>query len=283
MKYTVPSSATAKGSAATKKYGFFASEADVVEWVRDATGLAPGQRHPLTWLMEACDDTAYSILDVEDAVKKELISPEDLRAFISSKFYSSTEGGGRVKQLQKDFQKADATNADLSRIREIKTSYIRTRLVETVITGAAEEFIRDRNKILNYTRVNSILECSTFASKLTKALKEFAYTHAYNSPHVLQIELQGARVIEGLMDLMWSAITGRALFSDLRSRRGEPRDAFVYSKMSASYRWHFENDSSGPKLPIRYREMQLLTDMISGMTDRFAVELKAELQAAAHG
>jgi dGTPase len=52
MKYTVPSSQTAKGNAATKKFGYFASESDVVDWIRDETGLEAGQRHPLTWLME---------------------------------------------------------------------------------------------------------------------------------------------------------------------------------------------------------------------------------------
>lgn len=30
-------------------------------------------------------------------------------------------------------------------------------------------------------------------------------------------------------------------------------------------------------LPIRYKEMQLLTDMISGMTDRFCIDLHDDL------
>jgi hypothetical protein len=47
MKYTVPSSKTAKGTAATRKFGFFESEADVVAWIREKTGLAEGQRHPV--------------------------------------------------------------------------------------------------------------------------------------------------------------------------------------------------------------------------------------------
>jgi dGTP triphosphohydrolase len=73
--------------------------------------------------MEACDDTAYCILDGEDAIKKELISPEDLRAFITNKLYSSAEGGGMVNQLEEDFRKADDSGADLTRIREIKPAF----------------------------------------------------------------------------------------------------------------------------------------------------------------
>lgn len=283
MKYTVPSDQTARGNAATKKFGYFGSEVDVVNWVREKTGLVAGQRHPLTWLMEASDDTAYSILDVEDAIKKDLVSPEDLRAFIRSKFYENTDGGGLVNQLEQDFKKADETIADLTRIKEIKASYLRTRLIERVLTGAADEFLRDRASILDYKRTKPLLECDSFASDVTAALKEFARTHAYNSPDVLRVELQGARVISGLMDLMWDAITSRGTFTKLDSRRTSPQAAFVYSKISDSYRWHFEQVSGASGLPIRYREMQLLTDMISGMTDRFAVELYAELSTATHG
>lgn len=282
MKYTVPSAKAVKGHAATKKFGYFESEAPIVDWIRKETGLDAGQRHPLTWLMEASDDTAYSILDVEDAIKKELISPEDLRAFITSRFYHTTEGGGIVNQLEQDFKKADEASADLARIREIKASYLRTRLVERVLSGAAEEFLRDKASIFSHKRTLPLLECTTFTSDLIGALKEFARTHAYNSPAVLQLELQGARVIGDLMDLMWGAITSRENFVNLGSRRTSPQAAFIYSKISGSYRWHFEQFKDS-KLPIRYREMQLLTDMISGMTDGFAVELHRELKAAVGG
>ena len=152
-----------------------------------------------------------------------------------------------------------------------------------MLTGAAEEFLRDTDHILTYKRTKPLVECGNFTSELTGSLKEFARTHAYNSPSVLEIELQGAQVIVGLMDLMWKAITNRGSFSELGSRRPLPQDAYVYSKMSSSYRWHFERESAGTDLPIRYREAQLLTDMISGMTDRFAVDLYAELRAATNG
>jgi dGTPase len=102
-----------------------------------------------------------------------------------------------------------------------------------------------------------LLECNTFSSELIDALKEFARKHAYNSPSVLMVELQGYRVIHGLMDLMWNAISDRESFTDLGSRRRSPQASFVYSMISESYRWHFEHSAS-PTLPVRYREMQLI-------------------------
>ncbi len=60
-KYTVPSDKANKKSenASARKFGFFQSEADIVEEVRRETGLSEGLRHPLTFIMEACDDMAY--------------------------------------------------------------------------------------------------------------------------------------------------------------------------------------------------------------------------------
>ncbi|MBT6137288.1 MAG: dNTP triphosphohydrolase, partial [Rhodospirillaceae bacterium] len=263
MKYTVPSGKTAKGNAASKKFGYFASEADVAKWISEETGLEAGQRHPLTWLMEASDDTAYSVMDVEDAIKKELVSPEDLRAYIRNRFATSDAGGGLVNQLERDFEAADKLDADLARVGEIKTSYLRTRLVEKVISGAAEEFIKDHKRIFEFSRRRALLDCSSFESELVDALKDFARTHAYNSPQVLEIELKGAQIIDGLMTDMWNAISSRDKFEDLSSRRRQPKAAYVYSKISGSYRWQFERNLGGSKLPVRYRELQLLSDMIS--------------------
>jgi dGTPase len=82
MKYTVGSTKVAgkAGPAATKKVGFFASERPLVKAIHLETGLDEGLRHPLTYIMEACDDIAYSIVDAEDAVKKQLVSFSDLMA-----------------------------------------------------------------------------------------------------------------------------------------------------------------------------------------------------------
>ncbi|MEQ1882503.1 MAG: dGTP triphosphohydrolase, partial [Burkholderiales bacterium] len=60
LKYPTSCDKRNKEIASTKKYGFFESEHKIVQWVRNETGLAEGQRHPVTWIMEAADDIAYS-------------------------------------------------------------------------------------------------------------------------------------------------------------------------------------------------------------------------------
>ena len=67
MKYPVFSSTSCHRY---KKFGLFKSEKDVAGDVWNATGLDEGIRHPMAYVMEACDDIAYSVIDAEDTVKK---------------------------------------------------------------------------------------------------------------------------------------------------------------------------------------------------------------------
>jgi dGTPase len=278
MKYPIASSVKRGKTAATKKYGYFRSEDETVTWIRNCTGLKEAQRHPLTWLMEASDDIAYSVMDVEDSIKKGLVSAEDLLAYLRRDF-AKTDLGGLINTLEEDFAKVDEAETSLSRVREVKTTYVRTRLIERLVTGAAAEFRRDAAAINSFEREAALLECDTHESKLNKALKYFALNHAYRSTSVQRVELQGFHVLEYLMGVMWNAIANRAKFADLDSRRPHARDAFVYSLISDNYRWQFEK-SADSKLPIRYRELQLLSDMISGMTDGFAVDLQKQIAKA---
>jgi len=276
MKYPVASHQASSSSAVTKKHGYFASERDVVEWIHKETGLSSGQRHPLTWIMEASDDIAYSVLDIEDAIKKGLVSAEDLLASLRGKF-SLSDLAGLTNQLTDDFEKADKEEFSLSRVREIKATYLRTRLVERLVTGATDIYLRSKKDIFSYQRKESLLECDSAESQLCEALKSFARVHAYQSTSVLGLELKGSNILQSLMDAMWKAISDRKKFSEPASRRQSPEASYVYSLISESYRWHFERTSHA--LTIRYRELQLLADMIAGMTDGYAIDLYERIQS----
>jgi dGTPase len=282
MKYSVPSSTPRNSSAATKKFGYFASEADVFEWVSSETGVGAGQRHPLAWIMEASDDTAYSVLDVEDAMRKQLVSPEDSLAFLRRRFRTGALSDA-LNELDGRFEKADASGASLSRAAEIKASYLRTRLIDFLVRGATASFLEDQKAIRALTREAPLLESGTEASDLYKALKEFARAHAYVSQPVLRSELEGAVALDKIMTCFWRAITDRESFSEMGSRRRTPQSAYAYALISESYKWAFEHSAPSTSLPIRYLEMQLLTDMMSGMTDSFAMEMAAKLKPVIDG
>ena len=59
----------APGAYLHKKPGFYLSEEPFVADLRQALGLRPGTRHPVAYIMEAADDIAYCLADIEDSVE----------------------------------------------------------------------------------------------------------------------------------------------------------------------------------------------------------------------
>jgi dGTPase len=113
------------------------------------------------------------------------------------------------------------------------------------------------------------------ARKLCSALKKFDKIHAYRHRSVLQVELAGYNTIRKLMDFFWVAITERKDPHNPASDRKTPFASYAYSRISENYRRVFEGPHN--KMPVRYKELQLMTDMISGMTDSFAISLLDDL------
>lgn len=283
MKYTSPAARSgkerAKGNAALKKPGYASSEQAMVDWIRSETGLKEGQRHPLTWIMESCDDIAYSVLDVEDAIKKSIVSPEDAIHHLSR---TCPDLGELWAKLKADFLKCEG-DAPPARAREIKSTYLRTRLIEHFITFVSDRFAANYDAIASFEHKTALLEPDSQTGRLYEQLKDFARRHAYNHPNVLRKELEGAQALSQLMDWIWQAIASREKVEIADSRRKGPLATYVYSLISDNYKWEFEKGQNPEKLPIRYRELRLLADMMSGMTDNYVMELHENLGPVCRG
>lgn len=261
-----------------KKGGYFTSEIEVIEWVRQSTGLLEKQRHPLTWIMEACDDIAYSVLDIDDVLKKEMVSPNDILNFLKLEISISQPNGQETKEkkliekIQVKFLEVDNKFTDLPEMSvDIKTQYLRAYLIENLIQHASDTFVNNAKGIFDYSLDQALME----GSELCKALKNIAKKIAFSHPAVLRAEALGAVAIDGLMTELWEAISDRKDFNELKSRRLTARSKYIYSLISPNYIYQATRSES---LGMRYRELRLLTDMISGMTDTFAIRFWENLK-----
>jgi len=279
MKYPTSCDARNKSSQATKKFGYFECDFDVVKWIRGCTGLEPGQRHPLTWVMEAADDIAYSSLDIEDAIKKRILSPEDVLAEIDD------EGSAALRETADQLKARfafDRSGRSVEEVREIKASYFRTIAIDHMIEHAVTSFSQAFETIKEGNHSKELLD----GCGLCVLLKKVAYSYAFDSRGVRRLEASGSVAIRDIMNFLWAAISDRERPEKLDSRRLTATAAFGWTLFSDNYkqnaiRNHYK-DRDGNDLPMRYKELRLLTDMMSGMTDGYLMDLHHSLREAGH-
>ncbi|MFZ6643448.1 dGTP triphosphohydrolase [Undibacterium sp. TC4M20W] len=277
MKYPISSDKTdSDGAAACKKHGFFYSEQSIAEEVQKSTGLEIGKRHPLAYVMEACDDIAYVVLDAEDAIKKGLASFSDLISYLKhhangdeivlSVTSDSLDRHGKFREQQ--------PNLSPSELNDVSMQLFRVYSISKMIQGATTAFIENKDTFINGSQTKTLMKMSN-GETLRKLLKDFSIKHAYNHRTVLELELEGYNVIRLLMDIFWLAISDIEDPSKPSSKRRHPFTRYVYGRISENYRRIYEDTTTVTS--DRYRECLLLTDMISGMTDSFALNLCKEL------
>lgn len=87
------------------KLGYYLAEQETFEKVSKETGTWIDEknvaRHPLTFLMEAADDIAYSTADLEDALKKKMFSLKEFIAY----FKGNLEDDEKAQLLIKDLER----------------------------------------------------------------------------------------------------------------------------------------------------------------------------------
>jgi dGTPase len=214
LKYPVHT--CSKRSLAIKKAGYFESEREVVNWMREQTGLAEGERHPLTWIMEACDDIAYSVLDVDDLLKKEIISPDDVLVIL--KHTKALKDHDAVQKMDERFQIVNQEDRRAEIRRDIKIGYLRAYMIEALIIEAGESFVEGMDAIFQLRHETPLMEHSA----LWDALKGVAGQYGFAHSAVLKTEAIGAVAIHNLMAEFWNAIHSREKHEDIRSRRVGP-------------------------------------------------------------
>ncbi len=254
-----------------KKYGIFQSEAQIVQEVWQHTGLSPGVRHPLAFVMEACDDIAYSVIDAEDTVKKGYASFYDLMDFLQSSAAGDLATGAVVGFSQtknKNFKLEQLSSRELN---DMSMQMFRVKAIHEMVQAATATFVDNIGKIMaGAIEPGFELIRSSPCAQLCKAVKEFARRHGFQHREVLRLELKGNRYIKSMMDTLWRAI-------QRGNDPGSPFERFVFGEISENYRRVYSAAGGSD-----YARCQLLCDVLSGMTESYLVHKHAEFSSLAN-
>ena len=271
MKY--PSFHDSEDRGGYSKFGVFESERSIAHDVWEQTGLVEGQRHPFAYVMEACDDIAYSVIDAEDTVKKGYASFYDLMDFLNA----NSDKDSRVDEVvcasrkkNEEFRNQSLSSRELN---DISMQMFRVKAVSLMVVDVAEVFVTQVSRILkgSCSRGFALIETSESA-RLCRVLKQFSRRYGFQHSDVLKLELEGNNYIKGLMDLLWEAI-------DARKEERSAYQRYAYGTISENYRRVHE--SSEPL--TQYSKQRLLCDAISGMTEPYLIKIHRTLSELRNG
>ena len=248
-----------------KKFGLFHSERDVAKEVWEQTGLAEGIRHPLVYVMEACDDIAYSVIDAEDTVKKGYASFVDLVDFLESpesrRDPKTREIIEAVRKKNEEFKRKSLSPRELN---DLSMQMFRVKAIAVMVKSATETFVENIDCILaGQVKPDFEIIENSAAAGLCSHLKEFDKRSGFQHPDVLHLELKGNDYINFIMDAFWKGINDNDT---------DPFARYSYGKISENYRRVYE--SSDKSLSDK---LHLLCDQVSGMTENYLISVHDEL------
>lgn len=295
LKYTRPAywsqPIPASHSYLMKKPGFYLAEEPYVDRLRHELNMGEYNRFPLTYIMEAADDISYCIADLEDAVEKNIFTVEQLYDHLLREWGAVSSGDLFDKTVVSAFKKMERINGWRSAEDQF-FMYLRVFTVAKLVPHAAQRFIDNLSQVFDGTFNQALLEDSSQAFQLLKIFKQVALKHVFNHPEVEQLELQGYRVISGLLDiyspLLLMPMTAFTLLVAEDTHRDYPIETRLYHKLSTKHRLAYGEaveklhscGTAQQEIWEYYYRARLIQDYISGMTDLYAYDEYRRLMAS---
>ena len=266
-----------------KKPGFYLSEQAFVAEMQQALGQQPGTRHPLAYIMEAADDISYCLADIEDAVEKGIFAIEELVQLLRQTFSADQSVDLPIPGVGQSFAGLLEQALDVYRKESINKAgefFVRLRvsMIHPLVQHAARQFIDNIEAIFAGTLDRALIEDHSLQHAMVQCFKDVAMARVFCHPEVETLQLQGYRILQGLLD-MYGALLRVDAATFLQLIEGNCRaQAYLQmlvrrlpSQLLKAYRQaRPEADQEQAAAWELYYRCRLLQDFISGMTDQQA-------------
>lgn len=276
MKYptnSVEGNKKDKGKLIERKFGYFDSEKSDYDKIFEEMGIK-GKRHPITFLLEAADDIAYCVADIEDGVQKKFITLQDLKNMLKKIGRKSLE----VQELLEKIKEYEEKNKEIENsslfekivVQKIKI-YIQGKMIQEVI----KSFIKNEEFILDGNFNKELLDDGAY-KEIKDGLKNLAKNKIFQSKERVFTDILAAKVLRKLLNIFIEGMIdwlNNGEEASLTSRN-------IRVLISENYIINYESElkeckNKGDEI---YTTLKLCVDFISGMTDQFAVDLYKKLQ-----
>lgn len=269
-----------------KKHGVFTSESDIFNKMVEACHMGTEdnkvKRHPLSFLVEAADSISYSIMDIEDGLTMGWYSFDYIINYLDGYLSKKTNNQNYsiLKTIELDFDKKGIDKNDEKR----KMCDFRVAITRYLVNLAISKFKTNLEKIDKGEYSKELIEDGDMVSK---ALQDFAAKNIFPRYEIEQIELTGNSVIKGLLNILLdcafnqdkkfrnhlkSVISKTFLKVAKREENVNDIPPTEYKFFSNEEIASFDIENLSP-----YSKLRTIIDLISGMTDRYAVSMYQKL------
>ncbi len=277
IKYPVSSVEIRKipGDIKCKKMGYFTADKETFEDIQKSTGTN-GNRHPLTFLLEAADDIAYRTADIEDAIKKSKLTTDILIKELCERLSCNIPADGEeydnkyINELNRKYKKAVNICHMHPEMYAIQNWSV---FVQGKAIGAvSDSFIEHYNEIMSGT-YNKDLFADTEIAELMEALGDIAYKYVFSSRPIYKLEIAADNIFNFLLNKFIHAVIHYDTDVSLSAL-----DVRLIDLISRDYKMIYEICSKDQDEYTKlYLRLLLVTDYICGMTDSYAKNLYQEL------
>lgn len=257
------------------KLGYYFAEQETFEKVSKETGTWIDEknvaRHPLTFLMEAAGDIAYSTADLEDALKKKMFSLKEFIAYFKGNLEDDEKAQLLIKDLERRLENVQDEESEMIAFQNWM-DYARGWFMYCVTYS----FSRNYKSIMNGEFQRELMQ-GTFHEKSMKIFKNAMVEFVYEQPEIVKLELSAKKIISTLLDdFIYAVIYMDETEEEYKNHQFQKKlCSLIPDNLKADYEKAKTNDE-GYNLYLR---MMMITDFISGMTDSYAKNLYQELNA----
>lgn len=252
------------GEIAKKKFGYFVTEEKKYKEISRYLQLN-NRRSPVAYLLEAADDIAYCAADLEDGVKLGVVKIDEIRDVLSNNLKTNR------KLILEEFDKLCCKFKDDGKLKDsLIVQNFRIIAQREMISAVLECFQDHYSEIMEGRLEKELLDISS-ASDIRETFKELQKI-IFKAKSVLKKEVAGWEAVQGLLKIFIDACLNQ---NDFKAD-GNTYESRLYNIISTNYRKNYEDIEQYSNNV--YKRIQLVVDFISGMTDRYAIDLYQELK-----
>jgi dGTPase len=236
-----------------KKIDFFEAERSYFDQIASGLGLLERNkplhywcRHPLAFLVEAADDICYAIIDIEDGFRLGYLTFEE------------------ASQILQPVAKGATFSPNMEKPEII--GKLRAVAIGELIDSVSEAFLRNEMALLDGSFAGELIADTPYKANIGEA-KSTAREKIYWSERKTKIEIAASEIIAGLLEFFLPVVV------DIEHAEWNSTKLTGRSQQLARL---IPNGFLG--VTSRYNAWLRVTDFISGMTDRFALDLYRQLK-----